>query len=152
MKKFLLFTFLFSPLFFCQSINMNINLTDGSTVSFSVNDIQRLEFGEATDIKDFENLKQVIETFKVLQNYPNPFNPSTTITYLIPSTSNVKVCIYDINGQLVKDLLNETQNEGEYKIIWNGTNDKNISVVSGVYIYTVSSNEQIISKQMILLK
>ncbi|GIK23520.1 MAG: hypothetical protein BroJett005_29340 [Ignavibacteriota bacterium] len=131
---------------------MNINLTDGSTVSFSVNDIQRLEFGEATDIKDFENLKQVIETFKVLQNYPNPFNPSTTITYLIPSTSNVKVCIYDINGQLVKDLLNETQNEGEYKIIWNGTNDKNISVVSGVYIYTVSSNEQIISKQMILLK
>lgn len=152
MKKFLLFTFLFSPLVFCQSINMNINLTDGSTVSFSVNDIQRLEFGEATDIKDFENLKQVIETFKVLQNYPNPFNPSTTITYLIPSTSNVKVCIYDINGQLVKDLFNETQNEGEYKIIWNGTNDKNISVVSGVYIYTVSSNEQIISKQMILLK
>jgi hypothetical protein len=131
---------------------MNINLSDGSTISFSVNDIQRLEFGEATDIKDFENLKQVIETFSVLQNYPNPFNPSTTITYLIPNTSNVKVCIYDINGQLVKDLLNETQHKGEYKITWNGTNDKNISVVSGVYIYTVSSNEQIISKQMILLK
>ncbi|MDT3695438.1 MAG: T9SS type A sorting domain-containing protein [Ignavibacterium sp.] len=152
MKKFLLFTLLFSPPVFCQNINMNINLSDGSTISFSVNDIQRLEFGEATDIKDFENLKQVIETFSVLQNYPNPFNPSTTITYLIPNTSNVKVCIYDINGQLVKDLLNETQHKGEYKITWNGTNDKNISVVSGVYIYTVSSNEQIISKQMILLK
>ncbi len=152
MKRFLFFIFLFSSLIYGQELNMNIHLKDGSTLTFSVNDILRLEFDEATGIKDHQDLKQVIESFKVLQNYPNPFNPSTTITYQIPNTSNVKVRIYDINGQLVKDLLNETQSEGEYKVIWNGTNDKNISVVSGVYVYTVSSNEQIISKQMILLK
>ncbi len=152
MKKRLFFIFLFSPLICGQDLTMNVHLKDGSTQIFSIDDIQRLEFGEATGIKDFENLKQVIESFKVMQNYPNPFNPSTTIIYQIPGISNVKVRIFDINGQLVKDLLSETQPEGEYQIIWNGTNDKNASVVSGVYIYTVSSNEQIISKQMILLK
>jgi len=152
MKKLLFFIFFFTALVCGQNLNMNIHLKDGSTQTFSIDDIQRLEFGEVSGIKDHQDLKQVIESFKVLQNYPNPFNPSTTIIYQIPNTSNVKVRIYDINGQLVKDLLNETQPEGEYKIIWNGTNDKNVNVVSGVYIYTVSSNEQIISKQMILLK
>ncbi|MCL4280363.1 MAG: T9SS type A sorting domain-containing protein, partial [Ignavibacteriaceae bacterium] len=96
---------------------------DGSTVTIAVDDIQRLEFDNVTSIKD---VKQLLESFKVFQNYPNPFNPSTTITYQIPNTSNVILRIYDINGQLVKELLNETQAEGEYHVTWNGKNEKNM--------------------------
>jgi|WetSurMetagenome_2_1015567.scaffolds.fasta_scaffold14181_1 hypothetical protein len=151
--KCLIFSFLFFGVTaYGQSYEMNIHLKNGSTVTFSVDDIQKLDFDNSTDINNFEDLYKAIESFKVQQNYPNPFNPSTTITYQIPKTSTVRVRIYDINGQLIKELLNETQPVGEYKVTWNGTNEKNISVVSGVYIYTVSSNEQIVSKQMILLK
>ncbi len=151
--RILVFLFLFfSTLVYGQDYNLNINLKDGNTVIFSIDDIQRLDFKNIVDVKDFENLQQIITSFKVLQNYPNPFNPSTTITYQIPKTANVKVRIYDINGQLIKELLSETLAEGEYHLTWNGTNDKNLSVGSGVYIYTVSSDAQIISKQMILIK
>lgn len=149
MKKLIFLILLFNVMTYSQNYDMSINLKDGSTVTFSVDDIQKLTFDNLTSLQD---VKQVIESFKVLQNYPNPFNPSTTIVYQLPKTSDVRVRIYDINGQLVKELLNETQPEGEHRIMWNGTNEKNMSVVSGVYIYTVSNNEQIVSKQMILLK
>lgn len=149
MKKLTLLILLFGVFVYSQDYDLNINLKDGSTATFSVDDIQRLEFDNITSIKD---VKQLLESFKVFQNYPNPFNPSTTITYQIPNTSNVILRIYDINGQLVKELLNETQAEGEYHVTWNGKNEKNMIVGSGVYIYTVSADKQIVSKQMILLK
>lgn len=149
MKKLTLLILLFGVFVYSQDYDLNINLKDGSTATFSVDDIQRLEFDNVTSIKD---VKQLLESFKVFQNYPNPFNPSTTITYQIPNTSNVILRIYDINGQLVKELLNETQAEGEYHVTWNGKNEKNMIVGSGVYIYTVSADKQIVSKQMILLK
>lgn len=149
MKKLTLLILLFGVFVYSQNYDLNINLKDGSTVTIAVDDIQRLEFDNVTSIKD---VKQLLESFKVFQNYPNPFNPSTTITYQIPNTSNVILRIYDINGQLVKELLNETQAEGEYHVTWNGKNEKNMIVGSGVYIYTVSSDKQIVSKQMILLK
>lgn len=149
MKKLTLLILLFGVFVYSQDYDLNINLKDGSTATFSVDDIQRLEFDNITSIKD---VKQLLESFKVFQNYPNPFNPSTTITYQIPNTSNVILRIYDINGQLVKELLNETLAEGEYHVTWNGKNEKNMIVGSGVYIYTVSADKQIVSKQMILLK
>lgn len=149
MKKLIILILLFGVFVYSQNYDLNINLKDGSTATFSVDDIQRLEFDNITSIKD---VKQLLESFKVFQNYPNPFNPSTTITYQIPNTSNVILRIYDINGQLVKELLNETQAEGEYHVTWNGKNEKNMIVGSGVYIYTVSADKQIVSKQMILLK
>lgn len=149
MKKLTLLILLFGVFVYSQNYDLNINLKDGSTVTIAVDDIQRLEFDNVTSIKD---VKQLLESFKVFQNYPNPFNPSTTITYQIPNTSNVILRIYDINGQLVKELLNETQAEGEYHVTWNGKNEKNMIVGSGVYIYTVSADKQIVSKQMILLK
>lgn len=149
MKKLTLLILLFGVFVYSQDYDLNINLKDGSTVTIAVDDIQRLEFDNVTSIKD---VKQLLESFKVFQNYPNPFNPSTTITYQIPNTSNVILRIYDINGQLVKELLNETQAGGEYHVTWNGKNEKNMIVGSGVYIYTVSADKQIVSKQMILLK
>lgn len=54
--------------------------------------------------------------FTVNQNYPNPFNPSTNIEYQIAKQGNVEIGIYDINGRLVKTLLNTTQHAGSYII------------------------------------
>ena len=152
MKKLIFLILLFNLLVYSQNYELNIKLNNGTIVAFSVDDIQRLDFESSTGIGLIENPQLVIESFQVFQNYPNPFNPSTTIVYQIPDASKVRVCVYDINGQLVKELINETQTKGEYQVTWNGKNEKNLAAGSGVYIYAVSSDNNIISRQMILLK
>ena len=137
---------------FAQNYVLNLNLKDGSSATISVDDIRKIIFESETGINSGSDKTQVIESFKIFQNYPNPFNPSTTITYQIPNYSNVRVNIYDLNGQLIKELLNENQSAGEYRIMWDGTNQSNLKVASGVYIYSVRCNESLLSKQMILLK
>ncbi|MCS7052773.1 MAG: T9SS type A sorting domain-containing protein [Ignavibacterium sp.] len=149
MNKMPLIMFLLCIPLFGQSYKMNVNLKNGSKLEFSIDDIRKITFESSTD---FNQLKDILDNFKVFQNYPNPFNPTTTITYQIPMTSLVKVIIYDLNGSLIKELFNGIQNEGEYKIIWDGINNHNLAVSSGIYIYTIESNHQVISKQMILLK
>jgi len=92
-------------------------------------------------------------TYGLNQNYPNPFNPSTVISYQIPEDNvNVKVVIYDINGQIVKTLVNETQNAGRYKVTWNATNNAGSKVSSGVYIYRIIANKFIATKKLMVLK
>ena len=81
-----------------------------------------------------------ITTFKLGSAYPNPFNPSTTIIYDIPEYCNIHLNIYNIQGQLVKTLVNESKNSGSYKVIWNGIDNNNMKVGNGIYFYHLSSN------------
>ncbi|MBK8945969.1 MAG: CotH kinase family protein [Ignavibacteriae bacterium] len=90
--------------------------------------------------------------FSLLQNYPNPFNPITIIEYSIPFSdireiSNVSLVIYDILGKVVKVLVSEKQNSGNYKVEFNAEN-----LSSGIYFYTLKAGNFIHSKKMILLK
>jgi len=88
-----------------------------------------------------------------LQNYPNPFNPETNIRYNLPSEGKVGLSIYNIKGQKVKTLVDETQISGEHTVIWNGTNKNNIRVSSGVYFYKLEvNNSQLLINKMLLLK
>jgi len=152
MKNIVLIFLILNVIQFGQTYKMNINLKDGSTVEFSVEDIRKLTFESSTEVKNPVDLKGNVESFKVSQNYPNPFNPNTTISYQIPKASLVKINIYNVQGSLVKELYNGFQEEGEYKINWNGTNQANVNAASGIYLFTVSITNQIISKQMILLR
>lgn len=152
MNKIFIVALLFYFPLFGQSYKMNVSLKDGTKLEFPVDEIRKITFENSTRIKQLTELNSLIETFKVLQNYPNPFNPSTTISYQIPKTASVKVNVYDLNGSLIKELFSGLQTEGEYKIIWDGKNQLDYNVASGIYIYTVKCDEQLISKQMILLK
>ena len=69
------------------------------------------------------------------QNYPNPFNPETRIRYAIPEPGHVTLRIYRIDGQLVKTLQNGNQSPGRYERIWDGNNEFDRKVSSGVYFY-----------------
>lgn len=71
--------------------------------------------------------------YELSQNYPNPFNPTTTITYSIPKDIDVILTIYNTNGEVVNTLVNIYQKSGNYKIIWNGTNQTGHRVSSGLY-------------------
>ncbi|MBN2411024.1 chitobiase/beta-hexosaminidase C-terminal domain-containing protein [candidate division KSB1 bacterium] len=75
----------------------------------------------------------VPDDFALMQNYPNPFNPETTIEFNIPKDTDVKLLIYNLNGKVVKTLLNSFTVAGYYKMTWNGLDDYSTQVSSGVY-------------------
>ncbi|MCF7794521.1 MAG: T9SS type A sorting domain-containing protein [Candidatus Cloacimonetes bacterium] len=87
-----------------------------------------------------------------LDNYPNPFNPTTTISYNIPHEGKVFLEIYNIKGQLVKQLVSGSQPEGYYEVIWNGKNDVGKHVASGIYYCRVTACGKTRNKKMLMLK
>ena len=70
--------------------------------------------------------------YVLFPNYPNPFNPTTTIKYSIPKQSNVKLKIFDLLGSEVKTLVNKEQNQGNYRIEFDGKD-----FTSGIYFYKI---------------
>jgi hypothetical protein len=91
-------------------------------------------------------------TFALHQNYPNPFNPSTEITFSLDEPSDVKLVIYNILGQAVRELASGSMTAGSYKYRWDGRNDVGLAVTSGLYIYTLSTGSRSVSRKMILVK
>ncbi len=90
---------------------------------------------------------------KLSQNYPNPFNPTTTISFSIKEESDIEVSIFNLKGQKIKTLINERKNFGDHFVEWNGNNDNNKKVASGIYFYKLSINGKPIDmKKCLLLK
>jgi hypothetical protein len=87
------------------------------------------------------------EKFQLLQNYPNPFNPSTNIKFTLPEQSIVRLTIFNMLGQEVATLVNETKKAGVHTVNWNAS-----SVASGVYIYSLSVGNKVFTKRMMLIK
>lgn len=101
-----------------------------------------------TSIKNEGIIEQNIpKSFELKQNYPNPFNPSTTIEYIIVDPSKVRLTVYDILGNEVAKLVNESQSSGNYKYTFDGSN-----LSSGVYIVQLKAGISIQAKKMIFLK
>ncbi len=95
--------------------------------------------------------------FSLLQNYPNPFNPETTIKYSIGagtcSSCAVQLEIYNLLGELVRVLVDEVKQPGEYAVVWNGRDDQGKVVPSGIYIYKLKIGEDFVAnKRMLFLK
>ena len=88
---------------------------------------------------------------KLQQNYPNPFNPSTKISYSIEKAGRVKLDVFNILGRHILNLIDENQNSGNYEVEFSA-NYFEKELASGIYIYTLRNNNNIISKRMILMK
>jgi len=89
----------------------------------------------------------------LLSNYPNPFNPMTTIDFSIPNYSNVELTIYNIKGQKIKTLAHDEFTKGSHSIIWNGNDDYDKLVSSGIYFYELNVNGKTEAvKKFLLLK
>jgi hypothetical protein len=86
------------------------------------------------------------------QNYPNPFNPSTSISFNLPKAGIASLKIYNIKGQLVKTLVNGETTAGNHTLLWNGTNDNNDGVGSGIYFYSLKSGSKTETMKMMLVK
>jgi len=116
------------------------------------NGIELVKIGKVVSVEK----ESIAHDFQLHQNYPNPFNPSTTISFTLNKSGQVKLSIYDALGRLVNVLLDGQLSEGPHTIKWNSTNFSGASVVSGVYIYRITvqtENKQFSqSHKMLLIK
>lgn len=90
---------------------------------------------------------EVIDNFRLNQNFPNPFNPVTKINYSISKGGNVNLSVFDSKGNLVKNLVNERKQAGEYYVEFNGN-----SLSSGIYFYSINVNGLTETRKMMLVK
>ena len=84
---------------------------------------------------------------KLYQNYPNPFNPMTEIKFYIADNSDVKLAVFNIQGQLVKSLINTDLSVGSHSVKFNAS-----PLNSGVYYYRLETPVQTLTKKMLLVK
>jgi hypothetical protein len=106
--------------------------------------------GEGDDVSGLRIVDA--KRFFLYQNYPNPFNPSTNITFTVPSKAHTNLSIYNIEGRLVKTLVNTEFDGGVQTVEWNGTDSRGNLVSSGVYFYRLTAGSNVMTKKMILLK
>ncbi|HSR16783.1 MAG TPA: FlgD immunoglobulin-like domain containing protein, partial [Ignavibacteriaceae bacterium] len=104
---------------------------------------------------DDDKKKIIPETQLIARNYPNPFNPSTIISFSIPydlTNSRTELIVYNIQGEVVRRLSDETLPSGNYLTRWDGANDLGSQVTSGIYIYSLRVADKQVSGKMTMIK
>jgi hypothetical protein len=97
--------------------------------------------------------KQLLpEDFSLSQNYPNPFNPITVIDFALPKNTHVKLAVFNILGQKVTTLINQSLEAGYHSVTWDGIDSDGVEVATGIYFYKIKVGNFEKSKKMLLLK
>ena len=110
---------------------------DTSNASFSIIPPSGIETGDS----------EIPDVYRLSQNYPNPFNPSTIISYQLPASGFVSLRVFDVLGNKVATLVDESKQSGSYEVVFNASN-----LPSGVYFYTLRASNVVITKKMLLIK
>ncbi|MCZ6703875.1 MAG: alpha-amylase family glycosyl hydrolase, partial [Ignavibacteria bacterium] len=133
-----------------SDVNDAIPLEPGEFHIYSTVKLPTPEDGILSDVERVND--EIVENYQLKQNYPNPFNPSTTIKYSIVNPGNVSIKIYDLLGRVVKTLVNEFEENGNYQVTWSGENNFGRKVNSGIYFYRIEAGLFVETKKMILMK
>lgn len=107
----------------------------------------RLEASKEKSDKPISSIVEEIPSDYSISNYPNPFNPTTTINYQLPENGFISIKVYDLLGKEIATLVNENKSGGYYHVNFDAS-----KLTSGVYIYTITANNFIQSKKMLLMK
>ena len=135
----------FPDAYFNLSLSEEVEyIPSDSLISFDV-----IVSSELADTDD----EMIIPASYALGNYPNPFNPATTIRFDLPQEGKVKLAIYNIRGQKVKQLVHDLVAAGSHQIKWNGKDEGNKQVASGVYFYRLEvAGKKTLTNKMLMLK
>jgi flagellar hook assembly protein FlgD len=115
-------------------------------------DIGAYEYQSPVGVFGDGKKSSIPKTPVLFQNYPNPCNPTTTIQYELPIRANTELIIYNALGQKVRTLVNEIQNAGSKSIDWNGTDNFDKVVDSGIYFYTLQVGNKRQTRKMLLIR
>jgi len=115
-------------------------------------DVGCYEFGSIPYVDNDDPFTPSLVDRITATNYPNPFNPTTTIAFSLPLSGRTTLDIYNLKGQRVRQLLNANLPSGSHKATWDGSNDNNQPVSSGIYFYRVCCSDQAFTGKMILAK
>lgn len=102
-------------------------------------------------IHDLDAIEPVYIT-KLYNNYPNPFNSSTTIEFSLESELPVSLQVFNLKGQLIDTLTEETYSQGKHSILWNGKHSKGKSVASGIYFFKMRAGGYSLTNKMVLIQ
>jgi hypothetical protein len=107
-----------------------------------------------TSVTGVSNGTELPTEYSLDQNYPNPFNPSTTISFAMPSAGHVKLEVYNLLGEKVAVLLDETRAAGFHSVTFDARNALGMPLSSGVYLYRLetSTPQHLFVRKMIVVK
>ncbi len=142
-------------------VRFNQNLTSDAKITTTLRIIGR-DLDGAEDIHSIQFIRQSLAVedgdladkfdFKLESNSPNPFNRRTTIAFSLPQTGSATLKIYNTAGQLVKTLFDGDQSAGKHALNWNGKNDRDEDMASGIYLAVLQANGQERKIKMTLMK
>ena len=90
--------------------------------------------------------------FALDQNYPNPFNSGTVIRFALPQTQEVELAVYNLAGQKVATLVQGLRQAGSYAIHWDGRDDAERALATGMYLYKLRAGESVETKKLMLVR
>ena len=98
------------------------------------------------------NDDELASPVSTLGAYPNPFNPSTTISFATVAAQPVHITVYNLKGQLVRNLANETMSVGTHEVVWNGKDDNGSEMSSGIYFVRLQHSGQTRTIKVLMTK
>jgi len=139
-----------------EFVDLGVSLSEANTYAVTATDFGLNESAKSEPITvnavGINKMAEIPTEFALRANYPNPFNPETTIEFALPKTSQVTLTIYNLNGQLVQQLVQDEYQAGYQRVIWNGKDYLGRAVGSGVYIYTLKAGDFHQTRKMILMR
>ena len=137
---------------FSQHSFFKFNFTDTTWYSFLLEWVVEAIVSKKIDVGvETESRADLLSDFTLSPNYPNPFNSLTTINYEIFNPGNVNLAIYDIRGREIMKLYDGFRSSGKYEATWNGNDQVGKEVSSGIYIATLSLNNELIKSMKLML-
>lgn len=101
--------------------------------------------GEATSSEVVDS--GIPQSLQLNQNYPNPFNPTTNIEFALPESSHATLEVFDMLGQRVATLVDQTMSAGQHSVNFDASN-----LSSGIYIYRIQAGNSIQTRKLTLIK
>lgn len=111
--------------------------------------LQQIDFNGSVNYSNIieVDFNQLPEVFALYQNYPNPFNPSTTIKFDLPASAFVNLSVFNSIGENVGTILNNQFEAGTHSVLFDASN-----LSSGIYIYRLTADNQVLINKMLLIK
>lgn len=138
--------------FIGRGVTIHLSLTEISANDPSGNPISLTAENSSYITSVTDRSEQFLNKYELYPNYPNPFNPTTTISYALPQAAHVQVQIFDVNGREVKRLVDQVCSAGVHSVVWNGTDEMQQKVSSGIYLCRFSAGEVVLHRKLVLAK